>query len=355
MKLKPSVCLIFVGAALTIFGTALFLQTKPVAQVPKNDESVIPAKPLPDISKTLPAQQAVRDKLIAMLDPHDPNSIFKVVDVIGADKALALNCHDVGHDIGHKAYELYGFLDAMTFNNPEHLKHTLVEYICAGGYMHGIVEELALHEPKFKAAPDILCAQVPDAHRESCYHGIGHALMFSDDRHAEAALTDCRNIQHSKDMYRCFEGVWMELFWGNAQAPASSFGWDIQKPLAPCIAAKDDEKPTCFLYAPFGYLRTHVKDYPGAVQTCARSGLSNSDAQFCLKGLGITMMSKFKGQHLESSEMYVDGLPTEQKRAFYEGVLGYATLSGISNDELTATCALFKTDSAICESVLRAR
>ena len=116
--------------------------------------------------------------------------------------------------------------------------------------MHGIVEELVLHQPAFKNQPDEICTTVPDADRVSCFHGVGHALMFSSDRNVSVALQDCRNIKQSKDMYRCFEGVWMELFWGDAEyGGTSSLGWNFAKPLDPCIAAKEDEKPTCFLYS----------------------------------------------------------------------------------------------------------
>jgi hypothetical protein len=64
------------------------------------------------------------------------------------------------------------------------------------------------------------------------------------------------------------------------------------------------------------------------------------------------MMSKFKGQHLEGSEVYVAGLSAEAKQAFYEGVLHYADLSGVHKDVLNATCNLFKTDTNICIAVL---
>ena len=312
-----------------------------------------PAAHLPDIDKTKLGQRAVRDKLLAMLDANDANSIFAVVDFTQADPALALDCHDVGHDIGHRAYELYGFSGAMAFDNPNHLKHALVQYICAGGYMHGIVEQLFLHQPAFKTQPDLVCASVPDADRESCYHGIGHAMMYSENRIASLALLDCRNIAHTKDMYRCFEGTWMELFWGNSDGSSqSTLGWSPEKPLVPCIDAATDEKPTCFLYASFGYLRMHAKDYPGAVHMCTTNNLPEVDAGFCLKGLGITMMSKFKGKHLEGSEVYVDGLTLNDKKAFYQGVMGYAKLSGVEKSDLESSCRSFKNDTDICLAVL---
>lgn len=314
---------------------------------------VDPASPLPDIDKTKLGQREVRNKLLAMFDPSDPNSIFTIVDTIQADPVLSRNCHDVAHDLGHRAYELYGFSEAMAFSNPNHVKHALVQYICAGGYMHGILEELSLHQPDFLSQPAIICATVPEDDQASCFHGIGHVFMFANDRNASSSIAGCRRIDRTTDMYRCFEGVRMEQFWGITDHLATtSLGWDPAKPLAPCIEAEKDAKPTCFLYSTFGYLRSHVKDYRGAVKMCTESGLEESDAEFCLKGLGITMMSKFKGHHLEGSEVYANGLSVEEKRAFYEGVLGYARLSGVSRTDLESSCASLKNDTHICDIVL---
>jgi plastocyanin len=310
--------------------------------------------PLPVINKTLPGQEAIRDKLLTMLKPGDPDSIFSIIDTIQADPALSLNCHDVAHDIGHKAYELYGFSEAMTFNNPNHVKHPLVQYICAGGYMHGILEQLSLNKPEFLQTPDVICALLPEADMASCYHGVGHVFMLANTRNADESIEDCRLVEDSMNMYRCFEGVRMEQFWGNTEHVAtSSLGWDKDKPLDTCLTAQEDEKPTCFLYSTFGYLRFHPKNYYGAVALCTESNLVETDAKFCLKGLGITMMSKFKGQNLEGSEVYVAGLSDGLRYAFYQGVLGYAHLSGVSKEKLGSTCLLFKTDSVMCLTVLQ--
>ncbi len=178
--------------------------------------------------------------------------------------------------------------------------------------------------------------------------------MFANSRDVPSSLAGCRSLDRSTDTYRCFEGVWMEMFWGNtAHVATSSLGWDLKKPMAPCISTEADAKPTCFLYSTFGYLRTHPKDYSGAVQMCTQSDLTKTDTEFCLKGLGITMMSKFKGQHLEGSEIFVEGLSDEQKRAFYQGVMGYARLSGLNEEKLANSCDLLKYDKDVCIAVLK--
>jgi hypothetical protein len=105
------------------------------------------------------------------------------------------------------------------------------------------------------------------------------------------------------------------------------------------------------LYAPFGYLRENPKEYFAAVDYCLDERLSRSDSSFCLKGLGITMMSKFQGQNLEGSEVYVTGLDAEMKYSFYQGVLGYAQLSGKTESELAGTCSRFQTDASLCYAV----
>ena len=309
--------------------------------------------PLPQIDKTKESQRAVRNKLLAMLDQKDPESIFKMIDYIAKNPALAKDCHDVSHDLGHKAYELFGFSTAMTFNSPTHLGHTSVDDICAGGYMHGIMEELFLNQPELKNHLDTICSSIPIINRDSCYHGIGHSLMFISKRDVQGSLEGCRSINNTIYTRRCYEGVWMELFWGDTDhAGANSLGWDPQKPLDSCINAREDEKPDCFLYAHLGYLRTHPKDFAGVKDLCIKNGLDQWNTRYCLRGIGITMMKHFTSHHLELTESLVEGLGYWQKYSYYEGVIGYARLSSVSKKSLESFCGNLKTDTEVCLAVL---
>lgn len=304
----------------------------------------------PNISKTPSGQIAIRDHLLNLLEKDNADSIFKIVDTIQSDPILSLNCHEIAHDIGHEAYERYGFARAMNFTDAARLNHASVQDICAGGYIHGILEEASLHDPNFKNNPGQMCTEVPEAIRASCYHGVGHALMFSYDRETSSSLETCRKISSQSATTRCFEGVWMELFWGNAST--STLGWDTSRPLKTCIDTETDAKPACFLYSAFGYLRIHKKDYTGAINLCTNSNLNTGDSGFCLKGVGITMNSKFKSKNLEQSETYASGLNQYEKESFYQGVFGYANLSGITDEELKNTCTRFKNDGNICQSII---
>ncbi len=309
--------------------------------------------PLPNIDKTKEGQRAVRDKFLAMFNQKDPDSVFKLIDAIEANNALSRDCHDMSHDLGHRAYELFGFSSAMTFSNPNRLSHTSVDDICAGGYIHGILEELFLHRPELKSQPETICSSIPDNNRGSCFHGVGHGLMFVNKRDVPVSLNACRSLGGA-DVYRCFEGVWMEMFWGTTDhAGADSLGWTLEKPLTACVNAQEDEKPTCFLYAHLGYLRTHPKDFTGAVDLCVNSGLVESDVLFCLKGVGITMMKHFTSHNLGSSEKLVEGFTPQRKYAYYAGVIGYSRLSGVSETDLKSFCKVLKTDTQVCLTVMK--
>lgn len=313
-----------------------------------------PENLLPKIDKTKESQRAARDKFLDLLDESDPNSVFTVIDTIEADNGISRDCHDIAHDIGHRAYELFGFSGAMTFSNPDHLSHTSVDDLCAGGYMHGILEELFLHQPELEKEPGNICTAIPDVNRDSCFHGVGHGLMFIHKRDLQDSLAACRKINDPTYNSRCFEGVFMELFWGNTEhAGADSLGWTIEKPLVPCVNANQDEKPACFLYAHLGYLRTHHYDFQKVVPLCTESGLNPSDTHFCLKGFGITMMKHFTSHRLEQAEQLVGKLNNEERYAYYMGIIGYARLSNVSEKELQRFCGLLKHDGDICRSVMR--
>ena len=76
----------------------------------------------------------------------------------------------------------------------------------------------------------------------------------------------------------------MEMFWGDTgHAGADSLGWNPDQPFEKCRTAKNDEKPTCFLYAHLGYLRYHPGDFDGVVGFCTANSLTLSDQNFCLK------------------------------------------------------------------------
>ncbi len=312
-----------------------------------------PNKPFVPIDKTQESLKKTRDKFLAMLDVHDDTSISHMIRTLESDTRLSRNCHDMSHDLGHRAYELFGFSRAMTWSSGN-IENTSVDDVCAGGYMHGILEELFLHHSELQKNPESVCSGIPTKHQGSCYHGVGHGIMFSLERNVERSLESCRTMKNNTFVHRCFEWVWMEMFWGDiGHAGANSLGWNREDPFARCKSAKLDEKPTCFLYAHLWYLRSHPGDFTGVVKFCSTSKLTPYDSRFCLKGIGITMMKHFTSRHLEKSENLVTYLTASQKYAYYEWIIGYALLSSVARTDLNIFCWELKLDASICTSVLK--
>ena len=71
----------------------------------------------------------------------------------------------MSHDLGHRAYELYGFSRALTFDDPNVTPLNDIDELCAGGYMHGVLEEVFLHDKTMQSNPERACANVPEEHQ----------------------------------------------------------------------------------------------------------------------------------------------------------------------------------------------
>jgi hypothetical protein len=306
------------------------------------------------MDKSRKEQLITRDKLLALFDAHDPTSIFTVLNTVADNEALSQNCHEIGHDLGHKAYELYGFSTAMTLNIPGHPSYPHMGDLCAGGYMHGILEELLIHQPDLKNTIGTICSTIPVQNRDSCFHGIGHGLMFVNNRDVPTSLADCQQLQKISDQAHCFEGVWMEMFWGDTgDSDTQALGWPPDQPLSPCISAPNVSKPACFLYANLGYLRLHPKDFTGAVALCRNPNLSSTDVGFCMKGIGMTMMQYFLSHRLQNPESFVAGLDAEATVSYYKGLIAYGRLSSAKESDLQDFCTNLSADKETCLYLLK--
>ncbi len=347
-RLLPLLFCLFILAGCVIGATFAHYGQRQVSVIEGSTSS------FPTIDKARADQLRMRDRLIGLLDPADASSIFRVFTAIDRNDALSRDCHEIGHDVGHRAYELYGFSGAMALGNGDSGSYLQVGEICAGGYMHGILEEAMVTHADLKRSVEDLCARVPSGNRASCFHGIGHGVMFVEQRDLPRSLADCRHLTQVVDRGHCDEGVWMEFYWGDGRhAPGKSLGWSADDPLAPCLQAPPDARNPCFLYANLGYLRAHPKDFAGAVALCGRLGLSENDAAFCLKGAGMTLMQSVLEHKLPHPEALVAGLSDARRNAYYRGLIAYARLSGISDDNLRIFCRGLETDASMCLTIIR--
>lgn len=307
---------------------------------------------LPD--KTLPASLVTRDELLKLLDPYDSSSIRELFEAIKSDPKLVNDCHDMAHDLWHRAYELYGFSRALTYDDENIAPLNDIDELCAWWYMHGVLEEVFLHDDTMKNNPEKACASVPQEHQWSCYHGVWHGIMFAFDRNLHDATAACRAIEAFEPEHRCYEWVYMELFWGQV-FHADWFLWrDSDDPLWICASAPYHEQAACYLYSHLWYLRTHKHDYQWAMDLCMQSkSMEEYWKQFCIKWIWITTMKSFAKAWIAYTETFTNWLSPKEKEVYYEWMVWYALLSGMSKTQVRTACNLMKIDSNVCNSVLR--
>jgi hypothetical protein len=303
-----------------------------------------------DIAKTPIGKQATRDELLKLLIPGNPSSVYTIVDTVHANETLVRSCHEIAHDIGHAAFDMYGFTDAMNFTDISRVGKTTVQEICAGGYVHGVIEKAALGDSEFSQNPGKVCSTADVNLQSTCYHGVGHALMYDAKRDTSLAMMGCRKLPSTNAITRCFEGVWMEFFW--AIPRDSEYAYDSNNPLPICSSIQKDEKPACYLYSIFGYLKHHPEQYSKAIALCTTSNISSSDEYFCLKGIGIGMVRYYDAVALERAEVFTTNLNKYQRKGFYEGLFGYARFAGVSKDSLNTMCQRLRRDTTMCLQII---
>ena len=193
------------------------------------------------------------------------------------DPAVAGVCHAVAHDLGHAAYAA-GNRDAATALADR-------DDVCGGGFTHGVIET-ALGESENPARDLLLiCAPAQDG---SCFHGVGHGLMFATGMDVERSLRMCDRAPESILSTRCGEGVFMQLF--SADVAGGHTGHAAESPtastaLATCAATRARYAANCWFYAPTTYLADHPDDFDGAIGWCRGAGEPNGRSM-CARGVG---------------------------------------------------------------------
>lgn len=242
----------------------------PAATGPTGSAAATPATPY----------EALRDRMLGILDRSGPGKALAALD-----KAIARNpevsgiCHAVAHDIGHATLEKFDGDAARALSQRDD--------VCGGGYTHGVVELALAYAPDIGQALLEICAPANDG---SCFHGVGHGVMFATGYDIPAALDLCDTSPGDILKIRCGEGVFMQLFTlddgvGHVATPA---GYDPPTSETARGICEDVRLPyagNCWFYAPTVWLQEHPEDWSGVVQWCdeAQDGLGR---QTCTRGVG---------------------------------------------------------------------
>ena len=83
--------------------------------------------------------------------------------------------------------------------------------MCAGGFLHGVLEGHMAANPDFVIGPDFIldvCSQQNSVSATACAHGFGHVALFQTKGDVPAAALICSGT-NSLDL-SCFNGLFME-------------------------------------------------------------------------------------------------------------------------------------------------
>lgn len=268
----------------------------------------------------------VRDRLVEMVTTQDPRkALDELTRLTQSDEAVLRSCHGLVHEIGDAAFERYHDVgQALTYRDE----------ICGSGYLHGVIETYLASSTDIQAALRVVCSGYADRlERASCYHGVGHGLMFYSNNFVPGSLMQCDAYPESESRVRCAEGVFMENFNTDQKYHPSDY-LDTTDPLSLCRSQSQKyQRAVCTFYAPLFYLSIHVGKYDQAFSWCKDSAGDFVDS--CIKGTA----SRITKENINRIP-YVEGLCAKLE-------IRYQTqcASGIGSYHLTHYADSTKTES----------
>ena len=220
-----------------------------------------------------------RDDLIAVERAHGaPAALAELGTRIEDEPGLAGVCHAIAHDLGHEAIAEVGGNAAKALKSRDD--------VCGGGFTHGVIE-VALGASKHPER-DLLtiCAPVQDG---SCFHGVGHGLMFATGMDVDRSLALCDHAPSAQLASRCGEGVFMQLFSADVAGGHAAHGGSApitaDTARSTCEGARQPYAANCWFYAPTVLLAEHPEGFGAAMQWC-RGAPAGPGRTLCARGVG---------------------------------------------------------------------
>ncbi len=237
----------------------------------------IPTSSLEVLYLTRIERETITEELETIVKTQDPKvALNRLSELMENDSKVLRSCHGLVHEIGHASFQKYGFAGAVIFQND----------ICGSGYLHGIVEENFGQVKDVSATMKTICKNFDVLTIDSCYHGVGHGLMFFTENNLPKSLELCDTYSDDKADIRCAEGVYMENFSTDQQTHESAY-LNKNDPAYPCAEQPAKYKSVCYFYAPIYYLSLHENQYTAALDWCASL---TEHQQTCAYGVGSRTM-----------------------------------------------------------------
>ncbi|MDP3769865.1 MAG: hypothetical protein U1A25_01195 [Candidatus Sungbacteria bacterium] len=240
-------------------------------------------------------------KLMDMISMEDSFTVTRIIQEKDSDYWY---CHVLGHNVSGRE----------TAKNPEKWKEVIPRCpsgTCSNGCIHGALQE-RFRKEKFsedeveKVLPDLsdICDEKPDWHptgmeRSTCYHALGHLLMYLTAADAKKSVDVCARIAHKSDggdfTQVCYDGVFMQLFQPlEPEDIALIEGKTPQKEELKSFCAPYDTQPRASCWSEgWPLFWEQVKKPEGLVRFC--SVLEEGTArQRCYNGMFFVMAAQFR-------------------------------------------------------------
>ena len=198
--------------------------------------------------------------------------------LLEVEPAISRICHAIAHELGHRALTIAQGKAAVAL--------AARNDTCGGGFTHGVVEN-ALADAKDPSREMLrLCAPNQDG---SCWHGIGHGLMFANEMDPDSSNTQCDKAPSRYLANRCGEGVYMQLFSPDLAAHHAggdpTLARDPERAMRQCARTRATYRANCWFYAPIVWLTANPERFIDGISWCAQAR-PKSAAEMCAKGMG---------------------------------------------------------------------
>lgn len=333
-KLKTILSIVII---LTVLCLLLFsLKTKQTKQSP-------PTTSIASQELSQKEYLSVRDELIQILSDQNPRiALTTLREKITSNEKIARSCHDLVHELGHKAYEKYGdFGQAMQYQDE----------ICNSGYLHGIIESHFSQSNDIFATIRTVCQQYnPESFIGwECLHGVGHGLMYFTENDLPKSLSLCSSFTDTFSPKACINGVFMENFNVDQKLHVSKYLKE-NEPLYPCAKQKLDYKADCYLYAPTYFLSLHKNQYLDALSLCKTA--EKKFQLICVSGVGSQAIKENINNAKFVETVCMHG-SREETNACVTGMIGlYINHFGRLTEAKLLCGKLEKTNQTTCQEVI---
>lgn len=143
----------------------------------------------------------------ALVNTHDfrygQDAVYAIQDF---DPNLR-HCHVLSHHVANSALR----------KSPKDWKKLLSEAdvnTCGAGFFHGVIEARVQDNPDFEINPSSIgkiCDDDKLVYKErTCYHIMGHLVLFSNQGDVEKSLPICAQITETDRSRQCYTGLFME-------------------------------------------------------------------------------------------------------------------------------------------------